>query len=233
MNLGQFRARVKRQLPQATGETIDDSIINFELNHGVDDINLIAQCYKNTWSFQTIANQQSYSLSEVCEGYLTIWKSGAWFFDDNNDSHYLYSKTKRWLDLYIRNWRDQGSTDVPTWVCIEEDRILFQPAPSGVNTVTVDGIKVATPMSNDSNYPWWDKTTELTALRAFDNAIVSYAVWKLAPAVFDKEGRNYYEELFYREVKKASSQVKRKWNMTTDYDYYIRPDISGGMLPSY
>lgn len=232
MNLGQIRSRVKRQLPQATGESIDDPTINFEINHSVDEINLIAQCYKSTFTFQTVANQQQYSLSTVCPGYLGIDKTGVWFFDDNGDSKYLYTKTKRWLDLNIINWRDQGSTSVPTWVWTEEDVLGFQPAPSGVNDVTVDGLVISTPMDNDNNYPWWNQTNEFTTLRCFDNAICAYAVWKLAPAVMDKEGRNYYEELFYKEVKKASIQVKRKWNMTSDLDYYIRPDISGGFLPS-
>jgi hypothetical protein len=230
MNLGQMILRVKRQLPSSVN--FDDATITLELNHGVDEANLIAQCYKKTWSCSSIAEKGEYSISSLCPGYLSIWKSGVWWFDENGKSKYLYPKTKRWLDTFIRNWRDASSALNPTWYAIENDTLIFYPKPSAINTFTIDGITEATPMDNADNYPWTNGKTEFSALRAFDNAIISYAVWMLAPAVLDKEGRNAYEEQFLKQMKKASAQVKRRWDMTSSYEYPDRQNIPGsGFLP--
>jgi hypothetical protein len=158
-----------------------------------------------------------------------ITKSGVWFFDSAGKSKYLFPKTRRWLDLYIRNWRDQGSGD-PNWYSIEGDELLLFYTPDAARTVRVHHLKKSTPMDNLDNYPWWNRPTELTALRFYDNAIIAYAIWMLSPALMDKENRNYYEQQFYAKVKMANSQCKRHPDMTTDYDYFIRPDI-GALLP--
>lgn len=234
MLLGDMITRIQRTLPQATGETIDQTKIIFELNHGCDEVNLLAKCYKSvlTYSLPSVSVPTEFSLSSIFPGYLGIDKTGIWFFDVNGFSHYLYPKTKRWLDQYIRNWRDNKGGTTPTWYYIRNDALAFYPFVNISGTsITVDAIVKASPMTNTSNYPWSNQTTELTTLRCFDNAIIAYATWRLAPAVFDKEGRNYYETEFEKEVKKAISQVHDRSDMTSDYDYYMRPDVATGFLP--
>lgn len=233
MNLGELRARVRNNLPQATSVTILDSSINAEINRGVDQVNLTAECYRTDYPCNTVAGIGSYSLSTICPGYLNIWKSGIWFFDSDGKSRRIWPKTKRWLDNMLINWRDASPVAVPTWVAIELDTLIFQPAPSGINKFTVDAVQIASPMTNDGNYPWWNKSTELTELRCMDEAIAAFATWKFAPAVFDNEGRNYYEQQFKARTQEGLARVRRRWDMTSDYDYYIRPDIQSGFLPRY
>lgn len=234
MNLGDMILRVQRTMPQATGETIDTTKITFELNHGCDEINLLAKCFKGVLSYNlpAVTIPTEFSLYTIFPGYLGLDKVGVWFFDTNGKSHYLYPKTKRWLDQYIRNWRDNSGGSVPTWYYIRNDALGFYPfVNTNGNSITIDALIKSTPMTNNSNYPWLNQATELTTLRCFDNAIIAYATWRLAPAIFDKEGRNYYEEQFNKEVKKSIMQVHDRPDMTSDYDYYMRADISTGFLP--
>lgn len=236
MNLGQLRNRVKRQIPQATGDSINDGTINDELNHGVDEVNLMIMAYKTFKDIQNVPNQQVYSLSTICPGYLSMSKSGVWWFDQNGKSKRVYSKTIRWLDNFLQNWRDQAPGIIPTWYWHENDDLGFQPAvslagSSSANFFRVHYLVEASPMTQDANYPWWNRSNELSALRAADNAIVAYAVWKLSPAVLDKEGRNYYETQFEKECKKASAVIKRQWDLTSSPEYYIVPDVAQGFLP--
>ena len=231
MTLQQLINRVTRTLPQATGSTIAQQSIIDELNHGVDEINLLAKCLIKTVKVSLPASSSwtEFSLSQLFSGYLGIDKTGVWFFDANGKSYYLYAKTKRWLDINIRNWRDTTGGNIPTWVYIRNDALGFYPYVnvSGCS-ISADCIVKAPPMTNTANYPWSNSTSEITTLRPFDNAICAYAIWKLAPAVFDKEGRNQGEQEFTSEIKKAMSQINNRQDMTSDVDYYIRTDGMGG-----
>lgn len=237
MNLGELRQRVVLQLPQATGETLNPATINLVINQSCDRINLIAQAYKTFASVANVPSQQIFSLSTICPGYLTMSKSGVWWFTTAGTSMRMWPKTRRWLDNFIINWRDQAPVVAnPTWYWHDGDELGFQPASTQLSTNANKDFRVhyllaSTPMGGDNYYPWWNKITEMTALKAFDDAIIAYAVWKLSPALMDKEGRNYYEVQFKNEVKLASTQVKRQWDLTSDYDYYIRPDVASGFLP--
>lgn len=234
--------RVRRQLPQSGGttDTTDDVILG-ELNHGVDETNLIVQGYK---SYLNVANTPAttgvpaiFSLSSICPGFLSMAKSGVVWFDTTGKSHYLYPKTLRWLDISISNWRDQAViSGNPTWYWHDGDQLGFFPGSSQQSTNAVKDFRVhflikGTPMTVGTNYPFSGSNNEITALRACDNAIISYAVWKLAPANFDKEGRNSYEQQFDRDCRRAAIQIKRQWDLTSDSDYYINAGLNMGILP--
>lgn len=235
MTLGELITRVQQQLPEATGEQLDpQTVITPVLNHGVDEINLIVQAYQGYQLVPNVANQQFYSLSAICPGYLSILKPGVKWFAENDaqaSTQYLYRKTRMWFDLWIPNWFNQDPVVNPTWYFIEGDQLGFVPASSSTSNFGVHYLSKAMPMDNNSNYPWNNQPTELTTFRCFDNAIVAYAVWKLAPAVRDNWSRNTNELDFYKEIKKASAQFKRRGDMTSDWGYYIRPDFQNGFLP--
>lgn len=223
MTLGQMISRIRRQLPAATVESVSDSDITNELNHGVDECNLIAQVFWNTTTINLAAEQQTYSLSVYVPGYLGLMKSGVWYFNSSGTSKYLFAKTLRWFDLYQRNWRDLTSGE-PTWYWIEKDELGLYPKPSESNTLKVYHLKQATAMTANDNYPWNNTTSELTSLRAFDNAIIAYAKWKLSPAVGKDDKEDFNLKEFQYEVTKASQQVKRRRDLMSDYDYYMRVD---------
>lgn len=225
MKLSQLIARVKRQIPQATSASFPDSIITAELNHACDECNLFAQVYKGYTDFTATIGQSIYSISEKVPNYLTLEKSGVWLYTTAGKSKWLFPKSRRWFDIYIRNWRDQANSE-PAWYWVQGDELGLWPPPLSANTIRVHHLMKATPMSANDNYPWWDKTTEMSSLRAMDNAIVAYAVWKLMPGAMDKEGRNYYEEDFFKTLQRGAAQIKRRPDIATDWDFYIRPDIT-------
>lgn len=237
MKLSEMITRVRQQIP-ASGSTGDmqDVTIQNVLNQGVTKVNLVTRAYKNEVHIANVPNQQTYSLSAICPGFLTMEKSGVWWFDADGFSRRMWPKTVRWLDNFIVNWRDQAATTVPTWYWHEGDELGFYPksnqqSSNSKKDFSVKYLLKPTPMSGNDSYPWNNGATELTSLMCFDDAIIAYAVSKLAPAVFDKEGRNYYDEQYKNECKIGIAQFKRQLDMTTDYDYYIRPDIDNGFLP--
>lgn len=244
MTLGEMTTRVRQQIPASggTGDMADATIQN-ALNQGVVKVNLITQCYQ---TYIKIANTpavsgtpQQYSLSTICPGFLSMADSGVWWFDTNGSSQILYTKTRRWLDINVPNWRDQSPVaDNPTWVWHEGDQLGFYPGSTQQSTNAaldfwVYYMLMPTPMGGPNNYPWTNGTTEFTALSCMDDAIIAYAVSKLAPAVMDKEGRNYYDVQFKQECQTGAAQVRRKPDMTSGYDYAIDIGPFGGsFLPN-
>lgn len=237
MNLGEFITRVRQQIP-ASGSTGDmqDVTIQNTLNQGVVKVNLITRAYRTYVSVPNVPGQQLYSLSSICPGFLSMEKSGVWWFDTLGKSHRIWPKTRRWLDNFLVNWRDQSPVTIPTWYWHDGDELGFYPASNQQSTNANKDFRVhyllrPTPMGGNNNYPWNNGITELTALACMDDAIIAYAVSKLAPAVMDKEGRNYYDGMFEKECKIGMAQIKRQFDLTTDYDYYIRLGIDSGYLP--
>ena len=243
MNLGDMITRCRQQLP-SSGGTADmaDLTIQNALNQGVVKVNLITQCYQ---TYVKVANTPAvagtpsqFSLSVICPGFLTMADSGVWWFQTNGTSQIMYPVTRRWLDLYVPNWRDQSPVSSnPTWYWHEGDQLGFYPGSTQQSSNAnkdfwVYYLVFPTPMGGPNNFPWTNGTTELTALNCMDDAIIAYAVSKLAPALMDKEGRNYYDLQFKQECQTGASQVRRKPDMTSTYGYYINIGPQGGFLPN-
>lgn len=239
MNLGEMTTRVRQQIPASggVGDMVDLTIQN-ALNQGVVKVNLITQCYQTSAKIANVpATQgvpQQYSLSAICPGYLGMSDSGVWWFQTDGSSQIMYPVTRRWLDLYVPNWRQQSPVaNNPTWYWHEQDQLGFYPASTQQSTQTqrdfwVYYLQMPTPMGGPNNYPWTNETTEFTALRCMDDAIISYAVSKLAPAVMDKEGRNYYDQQFKAECQSGAAQARRQPDLTSTYGYSINIGPVGG-----
>lgn len=242
MNLGQMTTRVRQQIPASGGSgDMADTTIQAALNQGVVKINLITQCYQTYVKVQNIpavaGTPQMYSLSSICPGFLTMMDSGVWWFQTDGSSQIMYARTRRWLDLYVPNWRDQSPVSSnPTWYWHDGDNLGFYPGSTQQSTNAALDFWVyyllkPTDMGGPDNYPWTNASTELTALTCMDDAIIAYAVSKLAPAVMDKEGRNYYDLQFRQECQLGAAQLKRQPDLTTAYGYFIDIGPVGGFLP--
>lgn len=243
MNLGQMTIRVRQQIPSSGGVgDMQDITIQNALNQGVVKVNLITQCYQ---TYVKVANTPAvagtpsqFSLSSICPGFLSMMDSGVWWFQTNGSSQIMYQVTRRWLDLYVPNWRDQSPVSSnPTWYWHEGDQLGFYPGSTQQSTNAnldfwVYYLLFPTPMGGPNNYPWTNGLTEFTSLNCMDDAIIAYAVSKLAPAVMDKEGRNYYDQQFKAECQTGASQVRRKPDLVTTYNYGIHINHMGGFLPN-
>lgn len=222
MNLGLMTQRVRRQLPTATVESVPDSVIWAELNQGVDECNRIAQIYKGYTEFTSVAGKQIYPLSTYVPRYLGMSKDGVWYLVGTSFKE-LFPKTIRWLDLWIRNWRDLGSAEAQ-WYWVQGNDLGLYPKPSSATTVRIYHLLKSIPMDNADNYPWENTANEIGALQAFDDAIIAYARWKLCiPASKEAMDKDLYAE-FMREIVKAKTQVNRRPDMTSHWDNFIRID---------
>lgn len=244
MTLTQLITRARQKLVQA-GNTTDmsDQTITDVLNHGVDEVNLIIQAYKANINIANVPAEeltpQTYSLSSICPGYLSMEKSGVIWYNTAGQTlaPVPFPVTKKWLDNNIPNWRNSSVTsNNPNWYWHDGDELGFHPGSSQQSThankdFLVHFLVKSTPMSAGDNYPWTNTPSELTTLRAADNAIVAYAVRELAPATKDTESRNYYDTKFKEECQKSSMQIKRQVDLTSSPNFYIRPDVSTGFLP--
>ncbi len=243
MTLGEMTTRVRQQIPASGGSgDMSDLTIQNALNQGVVKVNLITQCYQtvvkvaNTPAVAGTPSQ--YSLSSICPGFLGMADSGVWWFQTNGSSQVMYPVTRRWLDLYVPNWRDQSPVaDNPTWYWHEQDQLGFYPGSTQQSSNAnldfwIYYLLFPTPMGGPNSYPWTNGATEFTALTCMDDAIIAYAVSKLAPAVMDDNGRNYYDQQFKQECQTGAMQARRKPDLTSTYDYYIHTNAPGGFLPS-
>lgn len=224
--------RVERSIPQASRGDASPTTITAELNFGVDKVNLVAQVLKTFVNVQNTPGKQIYSLSAIAPGYFTMIKNGVWWWNTAGKSQIMWPKSKKWFDNYIPNWRDSATVKIPTWYWHEGDELGFFPASlastaTGKKDFQVNYLIKATPMSSNSNYPWTNTPAENTTFHVFDDAICAYATWKLAPAVMDQDGRNYYEGCYTRELAQSCKLFKKQLDLSSNFDYFMRSDAMG------
>ena len=225
MTCGEMISRVRRQLPMATVESISDDIIRGELNIGVNYVNRKAQVFKGYTEFNFVPEQQIYQLSIHVPTYLGTTKDGVWWQDGSGTFKFRISKTIRWLDSNIPNWRDAPS-GVPFWYWFDGDDLGFFNKPSTAYKCRVYHLKKATAMGNNDNYPWNNTTVEVTSLQPLDDAIISYAIWKLSAAVGKDSKETPEEALFGREILKGMQEIRRRKDLTSDVDTFMRLDTN-------
>lgn len=223
MTLSEMISRVRRSLPSLTVESASDDVIRGELNIGVNEVNRRCQVYRGYTEFNFVPEQQLYKLNEVCPRYQGITKNGIWWKDDSGKFKYRVAKTMRWLDSQIPNWRDAPS-GIPFWYFIENSFIGFYQKPSGSQKVRIHHLMSPVPMDNGSNYPWENTSSELTSLQSLDDAIIAYAVLKLSPAIGQDNKETPAEALFAREIAKAMQQIRRRPDLMSDVDSFMRLD---------
>lgn len=223
MNCGQLITRVRRQLPAATAESVTEDDIRLELNIAVDKCNVMTSIYRTYTDITLTANKQVYSLSQDIPSFLGIEKSGVWYYNTSSSWKYLFPKSRRWLDLYIRNWRDLAGGE-PNWYWIYVDELGFYPKPSAAQVARVHHLKKSTPMDNNNNYPWFNLSTGSGVFEAFDDALVAYAVWALSSAVGKEANKSPEWANFIYQLRLAERLVKKSPDLMSDYDYYTRID---------
>ena len=223
MKLSQLISRVRRQIPNATIDSVPNEDITTELNVGVDKCNILTRVYRGSKDITLVAEQQVYSLSEEIPDFLGMEKSGVWYYTSSSAWKYLFAKTRRWMDLYFRTWRDASSGE-PNWYWIYVDELGFYPKPSTATTARVHYVKKSTPMDNLDNYPWFNNTTGSGVFTAFDDAIVAYACWALTTSIGKEANKETLWNEFLKQTDLARMQVKASPHLTSDYDFYMRID---------
>jgi len=230
MTLDEMIEEFRYLMPGAKSTVMNDTRVTTLLNRGVRKCNEIAQIYGDDDTIDLAEGIYKYSISEELPTMLDIDKSGCWFLDGTKWRK-VYPKTEKWMDENIQNWRDvvadsnaYGNT---RYVWTKGDDIYIYPAPDEAIT---GGLKVyflvdPTDMSNGSNYPWHNTTTEIKRLRPMDDAIIAYARWK-SSATLGKDSKGALtQQEFRKEVIRAKRQVNKRLDIEFDRDYGMKFSI--------
>ena len=223
MRLQDFIARIRRQIPSLTVESMSDAEITTELNISVNEINGLTQIYQGYTEFNFVPEQQIYKLSDVCPNYLGVTKNGVWWQDASGTFQYRIAQTITWLDKTIPNWRDAQSGG-SFWYWINGNDLGFYPKPKEAYKCRIHHLMKATPMDNANNYPWLNTTTEVTAFQPLDKAIVALTRMRLSPSVGKEGNENPLEQEFKRELKDGMQVIRRRKDLLADNNYYQRID---------
>lgn len=226
MTLNEFRTRIKLEVPNIGQSGLTDAQIDNLINQAPNHINRLTKVYKTSTDFNIVAEQQVYQLSSVAPTYLDMDKQGAFFLDSNSDFQYMYPKTFAWINETYPNWINADSVAIPTYYWVDGDDIGFYPKPSTAltNGCRIYHLKSATAMDNNGNYPWNNTTSEIKALQALDDAIIAYVRWKLSPSFGQNTDADIMERHFITECRKGAMQVRRRRDLTLDFDYRMRLD---------
>lgn len=211
MTLTQLINRFRVQVPDAKTSVISNTDLTTILNEAPDKINLIAKIYKGSVTFNMTANDQDYALSEVVPRFLGPARVPARFMNSDGNYKDMIPKSREWIERKIENWLEASAGD-PQYYWLDGDEFWCHPKPSATRTsgFKLYGLLTAVPMTNGSNYPWTNTTSEIKAFRPMDLAIVAYARWQITPAlakaaigVLDYQG-------FLTEIKIGVNQVRRR-----------------------
>lgn len=218
MTLTDFRTLIRMYVPLAKITKITNTTLNTLFNKAVDDVNVYAMAYKGNKKFTATADDGEYDIHTEIDDYMAIDESGLWW---NNGTNWkkLEPMTRRSLDDEYSTWRNDSSGN-PLRYFIEQDKIEIHPKP---DTTLVDGFwifytKVAVSMTLDTHYPFTGSTTEITALRILDDAIIDYVRWKLSGPLGNTKKGILTEKEYRTNLAEKISLLTRRLDLTASLD---------------
>ncbi len=216
MKLSDLKALARGYIPGAKTQVISDPLLTIILNRGVRDISAYTACLKANKKFDAVADQAEHNLSTTIGDYLTTDKPGLWW---NNGTKWvkLNPRTLAHLDEHRPNWRDLDSGD-PQDYSIDGDVLTLIPAPA---VALADGLwlyygKASINMSAEDHYPFSGSTVEYTHLSVFDDAILSYANWKINPILNKDQTLDVTEQQYKRAREEAFNTFKKRRDISAD-----------------
>jgi hypothetical protein len=221
MKLSQFLTRIKIAVPNLSG--IDDDTITTLLNKACDETNLLCKAYKGYTDFNIVANQATYSLSVIAPTFLGMDSKPLFFKNSNARWDTIIPKTKDWLQKNYPDFLNASSVAIPAWYYQEADELGFYQPP--LTSYTSGGriyhLKKATAMASADSYPFSGSAVEITSLLPLDEPIILWVKHKLSPAVGAVSDQSLTYQEFIRECARASKQIRRRPDISIDYDHQI------------
>ena len=184
MTLSDFRTLIRAYVPAAKIQVISNAVLDLMINQGVKDINIKAAALVGNATFNVVAEQRDYTMSQQISDFIAFTDAGLWWNQGSASSLdwiRLTALTRRSLNDRYPQWANQDS-DSPWRYIIEGDTLSIDPKPSAslTNGFWAFYIKKPTDMTQGSHYPFSGTTTEIASLSVFDDAIIDYVRWKLA-----------------------------------------------------
>lgn len=216
MTLSNLRLLCRATIPGAKTQVITDAILDLILNEGVKDIVVLTRCLNANKKFDVVAGQYEYDLSSVIGDFLTVDKSGLWWYNGTQWTQ-LYPKTRKYFDDFRPNWRDMSNAN-PLEYSIENDTMLVLPPPDtdGTEYFWLYYIQAPVAMASNTSYPFSGTTTEYDHLAMFDMAIIKYAKWVIEPMLNkDADANTAYQE-YLAEVNAKANLLGRRADLSAD-----------------
>lgn len=212
MNLLSLKKRIKIRKPNIGQTGIKDADLIELINQAVDRCNEIGKFYTKTSYFDSEEDIAEYAISEKITDFLGIDKVPIYFKDSNGDYQKVYPRSKAYIAKVFPDYMNADSVDIPQYYYIDGDRLVLYPAPNvtRTNALRVEHLKTSTPMTNDDDFPFTGSTTEITAFRPMDEAIVAFVDWQIEPAYGKVSDTDLGERRFTTEVRKAKRKIKRR-----------------------
>lgn len=183
MTLTEMITRFKILVPSAIDSGVGNAEITDFLNEAVNEINYVTKIFKGKTEWESDVGTQTYQFSSKIPNYSGMAKSGVWYETATaNKFLEVIPKSEEWLDNYFSNWRDSAN-GVPQYYFADGDELTFNTPFNAVRTIRVFHTKLAVAMDSGDNYPWNNLTTEITAFRPMDVAIIDYVRWKIQPSL--------------------------------------------------
>jgi len=212
MNLGDLKQRCKLKLPNIGQTGVGDAYLVELLNQACDRCNEVGKFYYEESYFNVVADQSKYPLSENVTDYLGMGKVPLYFKLSSGDWKQVYPKTEAYIQRTFPDYLNADSVTQPQYYYLDGDNIvLYPPADTARdNALMLKHLKASTPMSNDNHYPFTGTTTEITAFKPMEEAIVAFVKWQIEPSYGKVSDTDLGEQRFNSEVRKAKRKIKRR-----------------------
>lgn len=218
MKLSDFLDRLRLAVANLGVTGAKDPYLITLLNEGCDQVNMLCKAYADYTDFNVVAEKMVYSLALYVPRYLGRDPRGLYIKDSSDDWKQVKAKTEKHLKKFIPSYLNADSVDQPQYYWIEGDNLGFYPPTS---TSKEGGARLyhllkANPMSNDEHYPYSGSTTEITAFKPLDEAIIAYVEWKLKPSYGANTDIDLGYARFIRACQTARRQIKGVPDISTD-----------------
>jgi len=194
-----------------------DTFLTTLLNNGGVDVTKEAKFFPDDNTFNVVADQKEYNITELSSKFLTMEKSGIYFNTGTVAAPVwlqLWPVTRKYMDEHIRDWRNANSGS-PQYYFKEGNTITFYPTPED----SLNGgfkayfYKKPIAMSGTDDY-LFEGTTEISDLIIFDDTVQKYLEWKVSKVLNKtKEIQLAYEQEYIRD---------RAYNIAL---YNMSPDV--------
>lgn len=234
MTLLQLRTLVRAFVPGAKIAVVTDAVLDLLINKATDDLNEFGLLLESSASFDIVANQSQYNFSDIAPDFYKMDKTGIeWNQVDNTNPDWkeIRPVNKLWLRKYRPNWRTEsaGSPEV-YWADQNAIYLIAKPEDSLTDGGIINYIAKSIYMTDSGHYPFSGSTTEITALRGLDDAIIDYCRWKLTAVLGKVEVAGLISQKEYTEQRREKiNLVKSRIDIMSDRNYGYKIPLARAM----
>jgi hypothetical protein len=203
-------AGLNNSIAQVAG-TSGDTLLKIMIQKAADNVALRTIALKVNETFDVVADQADYDLSEVVERYCTMDTPGLWWYT-GVEWKQVKARTIEWLDENRRNWRNESSGD-PEYFFVHGNTLTTVPAPA---TAVTNGFKLyfgrhAFDMTTDAHVPFYGETIadEISQFSDLDEAIICHVRWKALGILGKNDEYSAAEKEYDREIEKMIGLLAR------------------------